>query len=552
MAISTNNLIILIYNYYYIMTKNNLKWTQVELPSLHLLWKRENGEEVISSAIRTNYPKPSLCYIPSIVQQTGIEVEAIDMKIRDQDTITPYKEFEYGGGKMIASRMGVSFEKLEEKIRQSDVLGLSINPTSWSNIAKDFMKYAKNINPDLKIVIGGNEAIFRPEYYLGENLVDIAVIGEAENTIPALIEFLKGNRKIDEVRGIAYSVNGDVVRTKPAETPKMDDIPLPGLDLLKDDIPLWTTPIEYFPLPKGVTAPMGWIFLSRGCFQSCDYCTTPQKMGRFRIRSLERISEELDHFKSYGISTIHIWDDSLSSVMHTSSLGREKGRKYIIEIAGMLRKKGFAYELSQGGLVIKDLWDNKRNQPDHELIDEFFTNINVGDHFVGFYAQYFPMECLQVENPHTRYPKLMTFEKEKAVLEAVLNAGEIAPAISYSSIIGTIEDTSEGFNLATRRLQELNGLVESKGGKHLATPFIHSIFPGTRLWKRYEDRLVYGIDEFPELYQFQTAPHRTDHFSPQEITLAKKEMEKQIMSPNQVNRWNSTGRYQWDCRPHES
>lgn len=522
-----------------------MKWTQVELPSLHLLWKRNNGEEIVSSAIRTNYPKPSLCYIPSIVQKTGIEVEAIDMKIRDQDKIVPYRTFEYGDGIMIASRMGVPFEKLEEKIKQTDILGLSINPTSWANIAKDFMKYTKSINPKVKIIIGGNEAIFRPEHYLKKNLADIAVTGEAENTVSDLISSLKRNKDIGEVKGIAYNIGRKIIRTVPAKKPNMDEIPLPALDLLKDDIPLWTTPIEYFPLPDGVKSPMGWLFLSRGCYQNCDYCTSPKKMGKFRFTSLNRIEEQLDYFKEHGINTVNIWDDSLSSVMYPASLGRLEGKKYIIEIARMLRNKGFAYELSQGGMIIKDLWDTEKEQPDFELINEFFTNKKTENKFIGFYGQYFPMECLQVENPHTRYSKLMTFEKEKQVLEAILNAGEVAPAISYSSIIGTIEDSRVGFDLATRRLKELNTLVDSKGGKHLATPFIHSIFPGTKLWNRYENRLVYKIDEFPELYQFQTAPHKTDYFSPLDITLAKKEMEKQIMTSEQFKKWNATGRYHW-------
>lgn len=523
-----------------------IRFTQIELPSLHLLWKRSNGEEIVSSAVRTNYPKPGLCYIPAIAEQAGLcDVKAIDMKIRDQDTITPYREFGYGNGTMIASRMGVPFEKLENKIANTDIIGISINPTSWANIALDFMRYAKSINPDVKIIIGGNEAIFRPGYYFQKSLADIAVIGEAENVLPELVRALNDGTDLSSIKGIAYKTNEGIKRTKSASKPQMDEVPLPALNLLKEDIPLWTTSIEYFPLLDGIKSPMGWLFLSRGCFQKCDYCTTPQKMGKFRIKSLDRISTELDHLKQHGINTVNIWDDSLSSVMYPNSLGREKGKEYIIGIARMLRDKGFAYELSQGGLVIKDLWDKKRNQPDFELIGEFFSNEVREGQFVGFYAQYFPMECLQVENPHTRYSKLMTFEKEKEILEAVLKAGEVPPAISYSSIIGTIKDTREGFNLATNRLQELNRLVESKGGKHLATPFIHSIFPGTRLWEEYEGRLIYGINEFPELYQFQTAPHQTDHFSPVELTLAKKEMEKQIMGPKQFNSWNLTGRYCW-------
>ncbi|MBI2629895.1 cobalamin B12-binding domain-containing protein [Candidatus Pacearchaeota archaeon] len=437
-------------------------WTQIELPSLHLLWKRKNREEIVSSAIRTNYPKPSLCYIPAIVQQTGVEVKAVDMKIQCQDVITPYREFSYGEGTMLASRMGMPFEMLEQKIRESDVIGISINPSSWSNMALDLIKFSKKIKPSVKVIIGGNEAIFRPEHYLIPGGADIAVMGEGETIIPDLVMALRGKKELKKVNGLAYRQEKNITLTNPADRSKMDDVPLPALDALVEDIPLWTTPIESWPLPQGAKKPIGWIFLSRGCYQSCDYCTSPKKMGRFRFKTLESIAKELEHNKKHGITTLNIWDDSIGSVLQPSALGRERGREYLIGIARMLKDNGFAYELSQGGIVIKDLWDTEKDEPDFELITEFFSNEVKNGKFVGFYGQYFPFECLQLENPHDRYTKLMTFEKEKEVLKAVISCGKIKPAISYSTIMGTLDDTSRGFALATRRLLELNGFVHSK------------------------------------------------------------------------------------------
>jgi len=524
-------------------TQKKLKWTQVELPSLHLLWKRDNGEEIVSSVIRTNYPKPGLTIVPAIVEQTGLcDVEAIDMKIRDQDTIVPYREFQYGDGTMVASRMGVPFEKLEDKLRNTDVLGLSINPTSWANIAKDFMQYAKSVNPDIKIIIGGNEATFRPEHYLKEGLADIAMLGEAETSLPNLLQSFRDHSDLRSVRGIAYSENGELVRTGMPEKPRMEDVPLPALDLLKEDIPLWTTPIEYFPLPEGVSTPIGFTFFTRGCYQNCEYCTSPRKMGRFRYNSLEKIAEELDHFKEHGISTLNIWDDSLTSVMYQGALGREEGRKYLIELAQLLKRKGFAYEFSQG-VVIKDLWDKEKNQPDFELINALYSNETQNGKFVGCYGEYFPTEFLQVENPHERCAKLEGFEVEKEILKAILNSG--TRLISYSSIMGSNSDTPENFEFATSRLKELGELIRENGGTPLATPFVYSTFPGTRLWDGGAMNLAYSIDEFPELYQLNSAPQRTDSFQPHEIMLAKMQMERQLMSPQEFARWQSTGRYQW-------
>jgi len=525
------------------MNKEKLKWTQVELPSLHLNWKRENGEEIISSVIRTNYPKPGLIIVPAIVQQTGLcDVKAVDMKIRDQDVIIPYREFSYGDGTMVASRMGVPFEKLEGEIKNTDILGLSINPTSWANIAKDFMSYARSVNPKIKIVIGGNEATFSTESYLGNNLADIAMLGEAETSLPNLISSLRENSNLRDVKGIAFNQNGEIVRTGMSDKPQMEDVPLQALELLKDDVPLWTTPIEYFPLPEGVSTPLGFAFFTRGCYQNCEYCTSPRKMEKFRFNNLERISEELDHFKNHGISTLNIWDDSLTSVMYPGALGREEGREYLLDLVDLLKEKGFAYEFSQG-VVIKDLWDKEKNQPDFELIKALYSNEMKGGKFVGCYGEYFPTEFLQVENPTERCAKLEGFEVEKKILRAILNAG--TKLISYSSIMGSNKDSPENFAFATTRLKELGELIREVEGTPLATPFIYSTFPGTRLWDNNTMDLVYSIEEFPELYQLNGAPQRTPKFEPHELCLARKQMEKQLMTPNQYAKWNSTGRYQW-------
>ncbi|MAG19833.1 hypothetical protein CL618_00155 [archaeon] len=522
---------------------NKLRWTQIELPSLHLLWKRDNEEGVVSSVIRTNYPKPGLTSIPSIVQQTGLcDVEAVDMKIRDQDTIVPYREFQYGDGIMVASRMGVPFEKLEETLLNTDILGLSINPTSWANIAKDFMQYAKDVNPDIKIVIGGNEATFRPETYLRDGLADIAMLGEAEISLPNLIQSLREKSDLRSVKGIAYNEVGEVIRTGMPDKPSMEDVPLPALDILKDDISLWTTPIESFPLPEGVDTPIGFTFFTRGCYQSCDYCTSPRKMGKFRFNSLERIAEELDHFKEHGITTLNVWDDSLTSVMYPGALGREEGRRYLIDLAQLIRDKGFAYEFSQG-VVIKDLWDKERNQPDFELINTLYSNEIRDGKFVGCYGEYFPTEFLQVENPHDRCEKLEDFEVEKEILKAILNAG--TKFFTYSSIMGSNEDSPENFEFAKKRMAELKELIKTNGGRSLATPFIYTSFPGTKLWDKEEMNLEYSIDEFPELYQLNVATQKTEHFKPHELVLAKEDLEEELMSPGQFARWQSTGRYQW-------
>jgi hopanoid C-3 methylase len=517
-----------------------MKYLQIELPSLHLNWVRENGDEYICSIIRTNYPKPGLTFVPSIIRQTGVcDIELIDMKIRNQDTIISYKEFKYGDGVMVCSRMGIHFEETEKKIVDSDILGLSINFTSWANIALDFIKYAKDINPELIVIVGGSDPMFRDDYYLNTANADIVIRGEAEYNLPDLIKAIESKKDISEINGISFKNGDKIVRNQINSRTRMQDIPLQCLDLLKNDISFWTTPAEYFPLPKGVSTPFGFMFLTRGCFETCNFCTTPAKMGKFRFNNFDRINQELEYFKEFGISTINVWDDSLTSILKMHPDEKVVSKKYLINIMQLFRERRIAYEFSQG-VVIKHLWDEEKNCPDFELIEALYSNeINDGK-FIGCYGEFFPTECLQEDN---RFEKLMTFEKEKEVLKAILDAG--TKLISYSSIMGTKDDTQKSFECAVRKSKELNEIIESRGGKALATPFIFSLFPGAKVVKQYQNKIEYPIEKYPELCQLNAAIHKTDYFKPHELILAKKNMERKLMSQEQFNKWNQTGRYQW-------
>ena len=57
------------------------------------------------------------------------DVRAVDMKIRDQCHYA-IREFDYGGGKMVASSIGMPFASVKDQLEGADVVGLSINLSS--------------------------------------------------------------------------------------------------------------------------------------------------------------------------------------------------------------------------------------------------------------------------------------------------------------------------------------------------------------------------------------------------------------------------------------
>jgi hypothetical protein len=405
---------------------------------------------------------------------------------------------------------------------------LSINPSSWANIATDFIAYAKRINSRMQIWVGGSDAMFRPEFYLRRG-ADLVVRGEGENVAHELISGNTNVRGITQLHGEQMFDNGI------ARGCSLDDSPLQAVDLFADDIPLWNMNIEAN-IPSDIPTPIGFLFTTRGCNQSCPFCTTPQKYGHLRFSSLEKIRLELELLRAHNIRTINIWDDSLASLIRWGK------RDHLIAIARLLRQMGFAYEFSQG-MVIKDLWNKNANSPDIELIRELFGHEIRNGQWVGCYGEYFPMEFLQDDNPQNAAAKLMSYDKELDVMRVILAQG--VKWLTYSCIVGRPQDGPSEFDLATKRLNEVTGIIEGYGVNGLPTPYVYSVFPGTELWRAESANLQYSIEEYPELYQLNATPHGTDYYTSGGLMEAKMRLEEKILSPTQCRNWWQTGRYQW-------
>ncbi|NQT50208.1 cobalamin B12-binding domain-containing protein [Candidatus Kuenenbacteria bacterium] len=457
------------------------------------------------------------------------------MKIWDQEKVIPYRAFDFEGGKMIASRMGMPFERVEEQLFETDFLGLSINPTCWSNIALDFARYAKKINPRIIIIIGGTEAMFRYEHYLQSGVIDFVIRGEGEITGPALIDALIHGKDYLGIKGLAFVQVGKIVETGIMRNCDLNKEPASAIDLFYDDVPLWDTPIEYY-RDELIQTPTAHLYITRGCNQACEYCTTPRKYGRLRFKSLERVRKELQYFKKSGIKSINVWDDSLSSLV------RHGKRDLLISYIRMIRQYGFPFEYAQS-VVIRDLWDFEKCEPDFELIHELYSHELVNGEFIGCYGQYTPLEFLQEENTTAMDNKLLAFEKELEVIKSICEQG--VRYLTFPCILGRSTDGPNQISFARKRLLQIVKLVEGYSVKVLITPYLYSIFPGTKIWQKEKDRLEYSIEDYPELFQFNASPHGTDYFTPGELMQAKLDLEREFLGEERFDRWIRTGRYQW-------
>ncbi len=116
-------------------------------------------------------------------------------------------------------------EKLIQHIRstQPDVIGTGSMSFSYT-LLQDYLRMAKIACPDAKTMVGGMVVTSQPDVVYDGLGADIAVIGEAEETVVELMDALAGKSDLADVKGIMYrdEQTGELVTTLPR--PLIQDI----------------------------------------------------------------------------------------------------------------------------------------------------------------------------------------------------------------------------------------------------------------------------------------------------------------------------------------
>jgi anaerobic magnesium-protoporphyrin IX monomethyl ester cyclase len=217
-------------------------------------------------------PPIGLYYIAALLLEKGVDVEILNWRTIQQ---TP--------------------DKIREILREKnpDLIGFSIlNANRWGAI--EIARQAKELNPGVKIVLGGPGATFLWEHLLTHFAeIDFVVLGEGEFPFWNLIRHLeeKGASRLDAVDGIAFRQEGQPVKTGPSE-------PIRDLDWLPD-------PAQYFTFQHLVS--------SRGCAWDCAFCGSPQFWGRrIRFHSPQYFLTQLERLHGRGSHFFYFSDDTFT------------------------------------------------------------------------------------------------------------------------------------------------------------------------------------------------------------------------------------------------
>jgi radical SAM superfamily enzyme YgiQ (UPF0313 family) len=347
------------------------------------------------------------------------------------------------GGDIVVSFLDANCQDIyREFIPVFDVVAITA-VTQDIRRATAFAEHVKSVNPNSIVILGG---VHITTYRVLPEPFDLGVIGEGEETVLEIMQAEDpiGNRYI--IKGICYRIGDKTYFTEPRPLIEpLDRIPIPDRDIAYMDY--YCQPRQIIPYHSGISLTM---LSSRGCPNSCVFCSTKIHWQKFRAFSAERVIEEIELLvNKYHAEIIHIFDDLFIA-----------DKRRFIRIHDMILERGIEKKVKFMCLVRSDLLDDK--------IMQMLKAMNVVVIGIG----------MESGNPKTlQYLKRNTTTIEKN-REAIELANKYGIPIMGSFMIGNPDETEEEL------LQTLAFIKEYRASPYLAPlTYIATAFPGTEFWK---------------------------------------------------------------------
>ncbi len=149
----------------------------------------------------------------------------------------------------------------------------------------------KKILPDTDIWYGGPEVTFDAVRQIEKYpFIKGVMIGEGEKTFYELAHtYLSGDKKISDIKGIAYRQDGEIILGEERPRMNMDEVVFPYHDMKK-----FENRIIYYET-------------SRGCPYGCSYCLSSVEKS-VRFRSMDKVEKELQFFLDAKVPQVKFVD----------------------------------------------------------------------------------------------------------------------------------------------------------------------------------------------------------------------------------------------------
>ncbi len=226
----------------------------------------------------TLFPPLGLFYLAGVLKRAGHKVKVIDayaLSIKRGYTL---------------SNLVIDVQSLKPSV---------IGITTMTINREIIRKTIKAIREAYKcsIVLGGAHITALPQE-VAELGADYGIYGEGEDSFLELINKIGQKGGIKRIKGVIYN---DGSFCKRDYICNLDEIPIPSWELM--DFKLYGS----WRIGKSMV-----LLTSRGCPYNCIFCHKPIFGNVFRAHSPERVIQEIETLKSYGVGDIKIYDDTFT------------------------------------------------------------------------------------------------------------------------------------------------------------------------------------------------------------------------------------------------
>ena len=433
-------------------------------------------------------PPLGMAYIAGVLEQDGFDVKILDAYVEGYDNEKPYSIEGF-------ILVGLDWNEIKNRVQvfKPNFVGISGMFDSQDKTFLTTCKIVKEVDPNIKIFVGGSHPTYFTEDVLSIPEMDFVILHEAEYTTRDLLNRLVKNEDISDIAGLGYKKGGKIFVNKEVKwIQNIDELPMPARHLLPMEKYI-KIGMHHSPFTKGKRVTQ--MVSSRGCTAKCIFCTSVIFWGgakQYRVRSPKLVVDELEHLvQTYGVDEVH-WDDD------NFSLNRKNCEEVLDE---MIRRKLNINWATPNGIAVWAL--------DENLIEKMAQS--------GCYQLTFAIESANQDFLIKNIKKPLNLMKVKPLLN---KAHECGISVHAFFIIGFPGETKEMI-MNTLKYAEETGF--DSVSVHIATPLF-----GTELYRVCKENgyLVEDFDPTKNIYKM--ANIRTKDFSPEELQELQKEYTKRI------------------------
>ncbi len=242
-------------------------------------------------------PPLGLAYVAAALEKAGFQVEIIDNYLLEKP---------------------IDYVKQMVRKLNPQIVGITCSSVAYRGCIET-AKAVKEALPSCKVVVGGPHPSIVPDSLLQHPEIDYVVMGEGERAIVELAtNIAKGKDIAAMISGIAYRLEGKIMKNAPKFISDLDEVPIPARHLLP--MHLYDRMVEYLG-----ARPADLMNVVRGCPYNCTYCEISKLWGQTcRSFSPPRVVEEIEHMvNEYGSKGIYFIGDNFTiQKKHTIELCR--------------------------------------------------------------------------------------------------------------------------------------------------------------------------------------------------------------------------------------